>query len=379
MLTPFDDYPIHQTAAPITQPASGDPNHYDRYFFNGHERDGEFYLGGAMGHYPNRDVIDAAFCIVHDGVEHSVFGSGRMPRDRSTTVGPIRIEVLEPLRAIRFVVEPNEHGLSADLIFRARTVAIEEPRATIERDAKLVMDVTRLTQWGTWEGEVRVGGTTVTVDPARTTGTRDRSWGVRGVGAQLQTNAPPGPPPQVFWLWAPLHFDDLCTHLAMFERADGERWLESSLIVPVLQSSDAPTWGPDDGVEHLGRVEYSLQWQEGRREMDEAALTLRRRDGRELEIAFERFFTFRMRGIGYSHPVWAHGSNHGELEVGGESIPLADFGPEDPTCLHIQTVCRVRMDDGERERVGVGVLEQIAIGDHHPTGLKGLFTGFQPG
>jgi hypothetical protein len=379
VLTPFDDYPIHQTAAPITQPASGDPNHYDRYFFNGHEHDGEFYLGGAMGHYPNRDVIDAAFCLVHEGIEHSVFASGRMPRDRSTVVGPIRIEVLEPLRAIRFVVEPNEHGLSADLVFRARTVAIEEPRATIERDAKLVMDVTRLTQWGTWEGEVRVGGTTVTVDPSRTTGTRDRSWGVRGVGAQLQTNAAPGPPPQIFWLWAPLHFDDFCTHLAMFERADGERWLESSLIVPVLQSPDAPTWGPDDAVEHLGRTEYTLRWQKGRREMDEAALTLHRRDGRELEVTFERFFTFRMRGIGYSHPVWAHGSNHGELEIGGESIALADFDPEDPTCLHIQTVCRVRLADGDRERVGVGVLEQIAIGDHHPTGLTGLFTGYQPG
>ena len=274
MLTPFDDYPIHQTAAPITQPASGDPNHYDRYFFNGHDRDGEFYLGGAMGHYPNRDIIDAAFSVVHDGVEHSVFASGRMPRDRATEIGPIRIEVVEPLRVLRFVVEPNEHGLSADLVYRARTVAIEEPRATIERDAKLVMDVTRLTQWGTWEGEVRVGDTTLTVDPARTPGTRDRSWGVRGVGEQLKTNAPPGPPPQIFWLWAPLHFDDLCTHLALFERADGERWLESSLIVPMLTSPDAPTWGPDDGVEHLARTDYSLQWQKGRREMNEASLTV---------------------------------------------------------------------------------------------------------
>jgi hypothetical protein len=45
--------------------------------------------------------------------------------------------------------------------------------------------------------------------------------------------------------------------------------------------------------------------------------------------------------------------------------------------MHIQTVCRVRMNDGDRERVGVGVLEQIAIGDHQPTGLTGLLTGYQ--
>ena len=83
MLTPFDDFPIHPSADPIAHPASADPNHYDRYWFNGHQRDGAFYFGAAMGHYPVRGVIDAAFSIVRDGVEHSIFASGAMPTDRS--------------------------------------------------------------------------------------------------------------------------------------------------------------------------------------------------------------------------------------------------------------------------------------------------------
>ena len=37
MLTPFDDFPIHPSADPIATPATGDPNHYDRYWFNGHQ------------------------------------------------------------------------------------------------------------------------------------------------------------------------------------------------------------------------------------------------------------------------------------------------------------------------------------------------------
>jgi len=49
MITPFDDFPIHQTGDPIVQTVSADPNHYDRYFFNGFDRDGAFFLGGAMG------------------------------------------------------------------------------------------------------------------------------------------------------------------------------------------------------------------------------------------------------------------------------------------------------------------------------------------
>ena len=73
MLTPFDDYPIHASADPVGVPASGDPNHYDRYWFNGHQRDGDFYFGAATGHYPVRGIIDAAFSVVKDGVEHSVF------------------------------------------------------------------------------------------------------------------------------------------------------------------------------------------------------------------------------------------------------------------------------------------------------------------
>jgi hypothetical protein len=360
MLTPFDDFPIHQTGLPIAHPASADPNHYDRYWFNGYDADGSFYLGGAMGHYPNRDVIDGALSVVHEGVEHSVFASGRMPADRSTQVGPLRIEVIEPLRILRFVVEDNQTGLSADVTFRARTEAIEEPRQMITRGITLIMDYTRLTQWGTWEGTITLPtGTVLTLDPTRTYATRDRSWGVRGVGQQAPTNHPQRGSHQVFWLWAPLHFDDCCTHLALFEHADGERWLDQSLIVPLLPDAGAP--------EHLLPSEYELTWMPERREMADCTLTLHPREGGPIRIELEKLFSFRMRGIGYSHPHWAHGSNHGELEVGGESISLADYAVDDPTTNHVQTLCKVRMGD----RDGIGVLEQIAIGPHVPTGLTG--------
>ena len=49
MLTPYDDYPIHQTADPVAHPSSADPNHYDRYFFNGFSRDGSLFFAAAMG------------------------------------------------------------------------------------------------------------------------------------------------------------------------------------------------------------------------------------------------------------------------------------------------------------------------------------------
>lgn len=379
MLTPFDDYPIHPSADPIAHPATGNPNHYDRYFFNGTERDGNFFIGGAMGHYPVRGVIDAAFSVVVDNVEHSVFASGSMPLDRSTQVGPLRVEVLEPLRTLRYVVEENDFGLQADITFRARTIAVEEPRQRrFSQDGIEVMDHTRLTQWGTWEGTINVAGTEIAVQPDKVFAVRDRSWGTRPVGEPAPTNRPPRMP-QVFWLWAPLHFDDMCTHLALHENPDGSRWLESALQVPLLDNPSTPTHvgaGQADGMGgdlpvELSDIGYEIEWMPGRREMNWAALNFRGADGATHKIELERFFTFRMRGIGYTHPTWSHGSAHGELQVGGESIGLDDFDPTDISSMHIQTLCRARYDD----RVGIGVLEQMVLGSHEPTNLSGILDG----
>lgn len=372
MLSPFDDYPIHASALPIAHTASGDPNHYDRYWFNGHHRDGDFYFGAAMGHYPVRGVIDAAFSLVLDGVEHSIFASGAMPTDRSTRVGPIRIEVVEPMRIIRYIVEPNEHGIACDLTFRATTVAIEEPRQQrLSPEGILLTDHTRLTQWGTWQGTIVVDGNELKIDPAEVSGTRDRSWGIRPVGEQLQVIREPMPF-HVFWLWAPLHFGDRFTHLALHEHADGRRWLESALVLDPIAPDDLP-WSTA-GVRECHDIRYELEWEPGRREIKRAKLWFEHPDEGEVLIEVEKVFTFRMRGIGYWNPQWGHGKFHGPLATGRESIRLDEFDPTDFASIHLQNLVVAKMGD----RRGVGVVEQIAIGPHRPTGLTGALDGYTP-
>jgi hypothetical protein len=364
VLTPYDDYPIHQTADPIAHPASGDANHYDRYFFNGFSRDGSTFFAAAMGHYPNRGIIDGAFSVITGGVQHSVFASGAMPLDRATKIGPVAVEVLEPLRRLRLRVEPNDFGVEADLVFDARTAAIEEPRNTITTGTRRVMDSTRMTQWGNWSGSITAAGEGIAIGPAY--GVRDRSWGQRGVGVQLPTNFEPQTP-QIFWLWAPIHFEHFCTHMAMFEYADGRRWLEQGVIVPVLEPG-GPTWGAPPDLDHLADIRYQLDWMPGTRQAGTAAFSFTSAAKGPSRLELERLYTFRMRGIGYSHPVWGHGSLHGRLEVAGESIALDDFDPVEPSSIHVQSLCRARIGD----EVGIGVLEQLHFGAHSPTGLTGL-------
>jgi hypothetical protein len=75
MLIPFDDYPVHQTSLPLAQTGSGNPHQYDRFWFNGFREDVMF--GIAFCSYPNRELMDGAFSVAHNGRQHSVFASCR--------------------------------------------------------------------------------------------------------------------------------------------------------------------------------------------------------------------------------------------------------------------------------------------------------------
>ena len=116
MLSRADDYPVHQTPEPVAHPGTTDRNFYDRYWFNGFGRDGEFYFGIALGVYPNRSVMDASLSIVRDGEQHAFHASRRVPADRTETrIGPFSIRVEEPMRRLRVRLDPNETGIEVQL------------------------------------------------------------------------------------------------------------------------------------------------------------------------------------------------------------------------------------------------------------------------
>ncbi len=362
MLSPFDDYPVHQTGEPLAHPASGDRNVYDRYFFNGYADDGSLYFAAALGVYPNREVIDAAFSVVRDGVQRSVFASGRAPTDRTRTrVGPIVVEVLEPMRRLRVVVGSG-HVIEADLTFTARTAPVEEPRFHRLRGGRPVMDYTRLTQWGSWSGSLVVDGERVDLAPDAVLGSRDRSWGVRTVG-EPEGGAPSGQAPQFFWLWAPLNFDDVCTHFDVNEESDGRRWHEFGAVVPVGDADVEPC-----------AVDWHIDWEPGTRRAASASVTLSpwRQDAATIELS--PLLTFQMCGIGYFHPRWSHGTWQGEEAVGEDRWVLAELDPLAPAHIHVQQLVRAAWGD----RTGIGVLEQLAFGPHEPSGLTGLLDGYAP-
>ena len=366
MITSFDDYPIHASSAPVAETASSDPNHYDRYFFNGYRNDASLYFGVALGLYPNRHVADASFSLVLDGKEQiSLHSSRRAPIDRMTAneVGPIRVAIVEPLRRHRILVDSPDHGLSADLEFTARSAPVQEPHFLVKAGQRTVFDYTRLTQFGRWSGWIELDGVRHEVSPAATPGSRDRSWGVRPVGPSADLGAPVGER-QFYWLWAPVSFDSFATHFDVNERSDGSRWHETGFIVPDHSPESAPS------TIECRYVDYEMTVRSGTRWADTFRVHLgERADGSDKStIELEPLYEFHMLGIGYGHPEWGHGYWKGDLAVGFERWQLPVATPCDPKHLHIQALCRARMGD----RTGIGILEQLIIGPHAPLGLTGI-------
>src|SRR5947207_161590 len=97
--------------AGIIQPLSNSVACQARHHCNGPSREGSVYFGAALGLYPKRKVMDAAFAVLRDGEEISVIASRRAPLDPTETrVGPISVCVEEPFRRLRVRVEPNDSG-----------------------------------------------------------------------------------------------------------------------------------------------------------------------------------------------------------------------------------------------------------------------------
>jgi len=376
VLSSFDDFPIHQTSRPVAHTASTDINHYDRYFFNGYTRDTRLYFAVAMGLYPNRHVADAAFSVVvdggtADGRQISVHASRRAPTDRrdANEVGPIKVEVLEPLQALRITVDAPDQGVRADLTFVRRSAAIEEPHFHQEIGRRVVFDYTRLTQFGGWEGWIEIDGEMNDLQAGETWGSRDRSWGVRPVGERAPSGAPVADP-QFFWLWSPLNFETFSTHFDVNELFDGTRWHEAGFVAPVI---DRDSVSPGEAMRS---VDYQIDWLPDTRSAEHFEITMTPSKGEPTTIHLEPLFHFHMLGLGYFHPEWSHGVWKGELAVGGErwDLPVADVLT--PHHVHIQAIVRATTSGGLGDHEGLGVLEQLAIGRHTPTGLEGLFDGY---
>jgi hypothetical protein len=250
MLSSWDDFPVHQVAEPIRYAGTSDRNFYDRYYFNLHGSSDELFMVMGMGMYPNLGTHDV-FACVRRGDAHRVVRASKVLEDRmDLSVGPFRIEVIEPLRKVRFVLEPSEHDLACDLTWEGAIPAFEEPRQYIRKFGRVLFDTMRFAQTGFWSGTLEVAGEHFDVTPDRWKGTRDRSWGVRPVGEEEPSGIRQGVGQMVgLWNYAPMQFDDFSILYILQEEPDGNRTMNEAVRI-WKDPAREPEWLGSPGYTH---------------------------------------------------------------------------------------------------------------------------------
>ncbi len=367
----LDEYPIHQVPLPVTWAGPSDRNFYDRSYFNAHDRTGDVFAVFGHGYYPNLGTKDAFFLVRRGDEQTAVHLSDAIdPQglDRlDQRIGAYRVEVVEPLKRLRVVLEETD-GIAADLTWEGSFDVLQEMPHVMRSGSRVTLDAQRFAQVGTWSGSFVVDETTYDVTPDVWLGSRDRSWGIRPVGEAAPAGAPLVPEFEgLWWLYVPMRFDDYMICLILSEEPDGYRALNDCHRV----------WG-DGRVEQLGWPQVKIRYPSGTRVPTGATITCTTPDGTPLVLEVESRLAVPLHvGGGYGGDAdWTHGQwngagftervtyDHADPDVAGRVM----FGVVD----HVgRAVCR---EGGGPEQEGWGLFEHGALGRHDPSGFADWFT-----
>jgi hypothetical protein len=347
-------------------------------------------FGATVALHPGLGVIDAAFAVVTDGRRAVVRASGRLdPFERRLSVGPVTVEVIEPLHTLELTVADPDGalGMRASLTFTTRTVAVDLPAlgaghtdpGGLDRGALRITPLAhRLVQAGDFSGTITVDGDTHRIDPAHHHAVRTRSW---GLGPDRVSAG--GPPhhslPQTWSLDALIRTRDRAWHASIDERTDGRRRRVDAhgvtVIDPVVLDPSAgahPLIDTGGLVDTLDDVVHRVHYRPGSRLLDHGELVLHPWKADPVRLTITTAAVLPGRDLGLHHPVWDSGTWHGELVVATERSTV---GALDPTSVHDLQAFHVVRAESEDGAVGTGVVELLAVGPHDPSGLHGFTDG----
>jgi hypothetical protein len=372
-ILPADETFTHQIAETFAHVASTDPSWTEKVCAMAMARDGSVQLGFGLGKYTNRNVMDG-YAAVSRGIEQlTVRASRRLaPEPTTTVVGPLRYEVIEPLRVVRFRLEPNEcQPIAFDWTFEAVVPPVTEERTWRRSGYRLAAELVRYHQTGVATGWVEIDGHRHEFDPDTWVSTRDHSWGVRyDVGTpatDLEPNdgIPAGAGFQM--IWCPV----------LMERTDGSRYalhLHYTWTRFGAHGHKMVTAGvehPDGRVDQIVDIVPALRFDPANRRLLGGSLDCRMADGsaRPLEIEVMGATGVQLgAGLYFGLDGHHHGEWRGDQHLDGERI--ADCStPEAARRLHQIRDTAVRVHDPVGGAIGWGNCQPIAYGPWPELGL----------
>jgi hypothetical protein len=313
LLTPYDEFPVHQAAHPFSHIPSTDYNWDDGYYFGAFSPDDGVFLATGARVNPNTDMIGGYALLNVRGHQTTLRFNRVWRRDFNVKIGPWRIEFVEPLKKIRLVLEPNDSGITFDLLWEGTSPAFLEDHHVAVHRGRRSTDQTRYSQPGKVSGTLALNGRQWDVTPDQWSGARDHSWGLYADRPPLSPVASILPPREVdtgpkraLRFWTCFRTDPYSGFFHLHETADGEqRKLNDVFGTPfggrIHRGWDAP---PIDLV--AGR--HEITFQPGTRMMKHATLFLTDAQGGEWRQEFEAAAPpWIVHTMGYHPGSWKDG------------------------------------------------------------------------
>ena len=366
-INPFDDFLVHQNATPIDIPASSDRHFNDGYWF-GFYTDGHYAFQGMRVH-PNNNVIDGYAGMVVGGEQRAVrFSRALRPCANELSVGPLRIEVLEPLKTHCITLAPNDTGLEWEVYMNAYGLW-PEARHLQDRHGVVLNDVLRYTGVCQPSGWASIDGGRVSLDAWY--GARDHSWGIRstmGPRTALGSVLDEARDPRAIRIWIPFRCGEEFGFLHTHEDAEGN----------VLDFEGQIH--KRDRVTVLAAIRHAFRYHPGSRRLAGGEYTLIDVGGGEHEYRFEVTCEgVHPQAFGYNQG-WSDGGNPGNWrgpEVQESSrfdvsdprtSPFAEHLPRNRWLGATEFSARLEGPDGT---AGMAMVEHAIYGTYHPYGFEG--------
>jgi hypothetical protein len=175
-LVEFDDYPFHQVPTPFSVSGTSDVHFNDGYWFSTYAEG--WYLAAGLRLHPNTNVMDCFASVAREGEQTAVRASRVLRPDMTMlAVGPMRLEILEPMRRHRLSLTEAPIDLAFELEFEAFNEALLETPYEHRKFGHLINQLVRYTQVCRASGHIRHDEEEAGVDHWHAM--RDHSWGLR--------------------------------------------------------------------------------------------------------------------------------------------------------------------------------------------------------
>lgn len=343
MIGQADEFFIHQTIDTIDHVANSDFRFTDRLVFYAHENPGDKLLMFGLGAFPNTNTMDG-YCLAYNkGVQYNVRFSRPLNTDRERMdCGPLHLEILEPLKKWRLILEDSGNEVSFDITFTARFDAFEHSPIFFRTNKFASWHQMHYQQSGTFEGWVSIGGEKFNANSWW--GSRDRSWGVRGViaGADQTLTRDEG----LTLAWMTAQFPDSTLQNWCFKDFNQNK---------VLHIDGALTTDSGHGTPFVD-WKYEVSRRDETGSVIELTNFLTTAEGTTMTLVAEKILTMYISGITFSDGEF-YGKYRGKEFVEGDQF---DFSDSKLDMASIQSwgtenLVRYSLDDGAT--VGAGIYE----------------------